>query len=100
LKKMIDKFNARFGTGLIVEPLENSYFGGDVSVAGLLTGQDLLSARERVVGEFVCIPKQMLKSDDAIMLDGMNVNEVSRELGQPVHAINLQDLATLLLNKN
>ena len=96
LKKMMDKFNARFGTRLIVEPLENSYFGGDVSVAGLLTGQDLLRARERVVGNFVLIPKQMLKSDDAIMLDGMNVNEVSRELGQPVHAINLQDLATLL----
>lgn len=96
LKKMMDKFNARFGTRLIVEPLENSYFGGDVSVAGLLTGQDLLRARERVVGDFVFIPKQMLKSDDAIMLDGMNVNEVSRELGQPVHAINLQDLATLL----
>jgi len=33
-------------------------------------------------------------------LDGMNVDEVSRALGQPVHAINLQDLATLLLNKN
>jgi putative radical SAM enzyme (TIGR03279 family) len=100
LKKMIDKFNAQFGTRLIVEPLENSYFGGDVSVAGLLTGQDLLNARERVAGEFVCIPKQMLKSDDAIMLDGMNVDEVSRKLGQPVHAINLQDLATLLLHKN
>jgi putative radical SAM enzyme (TIGR03279 family) len=96
LKKMIDKFNARFGTRLIVEPLENSYFGGDVSVAGLLTGQDLVSARERVTGEFVCIPKQMLKSDDAIMLDGMNVNEVSRALGQPVHAINLQELVSLL----
>jgi putative radical SAM enzyme (TIGR03279 family) len=100
LKKMIDKFNAQFGTRLIVEPLENSYFGGDVSVAGLLTGQDLLQARERVAGEFVCIPKQMLKSDDAIMLDGMNVNDVSRELGQPVHAINLQDLATLLTTHN
>jgi NifB/MoaA-like Fe-S oxidoreductase len=47
-------------------------------------------------GEFVCIPKQMLKSDDSIMLDGMNVNEVSRALGQPVHAINLQELPTLL----
>ena len=100
LKKMIDKFNSQFGTRLIVEPLENSYFGGDVSVAGLLTGQDLLSARERVTGEFVCIPKQMLKSDDAIMLDGMNVDEVSRALGQPVHATNVQDLAALLLNKN
>jgi len=96
LKKMIDKFNARFGTRLIVESLENSYFGGDVSVAGLLTGQDLLNAREKVAGEFVCIPKQMLKSDDSIMLDGMSVNEVSRALGQPVHAINLQDLPTLL----
>ncbi len=97
---MIDKLNARFGTKLVVEPLENSYFGGDVSVAGLLTGQDLLHARERVTGEFVFIPKQMLKSDEAIMLDGMNINEVSRALGQPVHAVNLQELATLLLNKN
>lgn len=100
LQKMIDNFNTRFGTRLIVEPLENSYFGGDVSVAGLLTGQDLLRARERVVGEFVCIPKQMLKSDEAIMLDGMNVNAVSRELGQPVHAVDLQELAGLLTTEN
>ena len=96
LKKMIDTFNTRFGTRLIVEPLENSYFGGDVSVAGLLTGQDLLNASGRAVGEFVCIPKQMLKSDEAIMLDGMNINDVSRALGQPVHAVNLQELASLL----
>ena len=96
LKKMIDTFNSRFGTRLIVEPLENSYFGGDVSVAGLLTGQDLLNASGRAVGEFVCIPKQMLKSDEAIMLDGMNIDEVSLALGQPVHAVNLQELASLL----
>jgi len=100
LRKMIDKLNARFGTKLVVEALENSYFGGDVSVAGLLTGQDLVQARERVTGEFVCIPRQMLKSDEAIMLDGMKLDEVARALGQPVHAINLKELATLLLSKN
>jgi putative radical SAM enzyme (TIGR03279 family) len=100
LRKMIDKMNDRFGTRLKVESLENSYFGGDVSVAGLLTGQDLLSARDRVAGEFVCIPRQMLKSDDEIMLDGMKIAEVSRALGQPVHAVNLQELTTLLLSKN
>lgn len=96
LRRMIDKMNARFGTRLIVEPLENSYFGGDVSVAGLLTGQDLLQARERIAGEFVLIPRQMLKSDEAIMLDGMNIADVSSALGQPVHAVNLQELISLL----
>ena len=100
LKKMIDELNARFETDLVVEPLENGYFGGDVSVAGLLTGQDLLSARDRVTGSLVCIPKQMLKSDEAIMLDGMKLSEVSRALGQPIHAVNLQELGTLLRNKN
>ena len=73
---------------------------GDVSVAGLLTGQDLLQARERIAGEFVVIPRQMLKSDEAIMLDGMHLAEVSRVLGKVVHALNLKDLATLLLNQN
>jgi len=100
LREKIEKLNQRFGTELTVEALENSYFGGDVSVAGLLTGRDLLQARERIAGDFVVIPRQMLKSDEAIMLDGMHLEEVSRALGQPVHALNLKELATLLLNKN
>ena len=100
LRQMIDKWNSRFKTKLRVESLENSYFGGDVSVAGLLTGQDLLAARDRVSGEFVLIPKQMLKSDDAIMLDGMRLDDVAEALGCPVYAVSLEELAQLLLNKN
>ncbi len=100
LRKMVDRMNVRFNTRLAVEPLDNSYFGGDVSVAGLLTGQDLVKAREQVTGDFVLIPKQMLKSDDAIMLDGMNLADVSRAMGKPVHAVNLQEFKAFLLNKN
>lgn len=100
LRKMVDKLNDRFGSRLVVEPVENGYFGGDVSVAGLLTGRDLLSARERITGEFVLIPRQMLKSDEEIMLDGMRLTDVTRELGLPVHAINLDQFASLLTAKN
>ena len=100
LREMIEKWNSRFETKLRVEPLENTYFGGDVSVAGLLTGQDLVAAHDKVTGEFVLIPKQMLKSDDAIMLDGMRITEVAEALGCPVYAVSLEDLAALLLNKN
>ena len=100
LQRLVHKLNEQTGSRLIVEPVENGYFGGDVSVAGLLTGQDLLSARDRVKGEFVLIPRQMLKSDDEIMLDGMRINDVSQSLGVPVHAINLDQFTSLLLQKN
>ena len=35
LGKRIAELNERLGTKIIVEPVENNYFGGDVSVAGL-----------------------------------------------------------------
>ena len=100
LRKLVEKLNKQFGSQLIVEPVENGYFGGDVSVAGLLTGRDLLSARERIKGDFVLIPRQMLKSDEEIMLDGMRLGEVAEGLGVPVHAINLDQFAGLLLQQN
>ena len=100
LRKMVHRFNERFDSRLIVEPVENGYFGGDVSVAGLLTGRDLLSARQRIRGDFVVIPKQMLKSDDEIMLDGMRIEELAQSLQLPVHAVTLDDFASLLLQNN
>jgi putative radical SAM enzyme (TIGR03279 family) len=100
LRKLVDKLNDCCGSQLIVEPVENGYFGGDVSVAGLLTGRDLLSAGERVKGDFVLIPRQMLKSDEEIMLDGMRIGEVAESLRLPVHAINLDQFAEFLSQKN
>jgi NifB/MoaA-like Fe-S oxidoreductase len=42
----------------------------------------------------------MLKSDEEIMLDGMRLGEVAERLGVPVHAINLEQFADLLLQRN
>lgn len=96
LSTYIKRLNKRFGTRLTVEPVENGYFGGDVSVAGLLTGRDLVASRERINGEFVVIPKQMLKSDDEVLLDGMRLDELRSKLGRPVYAVNLEELTSLL----
>ncbi len=100
LQKLIDKLNARFRTRLSVVAVSNGYFGGDVSVAGLLTGRDLLTVSERISGDFVLIPKQVLKSDEAIMLDGMRIEEVQEKLGVPVRAVDLSDLTSFLLSVN
>ena len=99
LKRSIEQLNARFGTKLLVVPVANSYFGGDVSVAGLVTGQDLKAARDQIHGDVVLIPRQMLKSDEAIMLDGATLAEVAETLERPVHAVNLEELAGFLSGK-
>jgi len=97
LRKKIARLNEKFGTRLYVQAVENEYFGGDVSVAGLLTGQDFLNVRDRIRGNFVIIPRVTLKSDEPIMLDGMTLDEVKKQFAQPVHAVDLPALAQMIL---
>jgi putative radical SAM enzyme (TIGR03279 family) len=99
LEPLIKKLNVKFGSALSVTAINNTYFGGDVSVAGLLTGQDLLQAREQIDGEFVLIPKQMLKSDEDVMLDGMKLDQVKEDLGVHMHAISLSELPQVLVSR-
>jgi putative radical SAM enzyme (TIGR03279 family) len=100
LKPLIENLNARFATQLTVAGVENNYFGGDVSVAGLLTGGDLASAREGIRGDFVIIPKTTLKSDEEIMLDGMKLEELTVKLGLPVYPLDLTAFAQFLYRYN
>jgi putative radical SAM enzyme (TIGR03279 family) len=99
-KPLIENFNSRFGTQLAVVGVENKYFGGDVSVAGLLTGGDLVSARKQISGEFVIVPRSTLKSDEEIMLDGMTLEELTVKLGLPVHPFDLKSFAQFLVQQN
>ncbi|MDX6694897.1 MAG: hypothetical protein QOF02_2500 [Blastocatellia bacterium] len=96
LKDLLERLNARFGARLSVLALENRYFGGDVSVAGLLTGEDLLAAREQLRGDSLVIPGSMLKSGDTVMLDGRKLDELERELGLPIHALDFDGLAQMI----
>ncbi|MGI8734981.1 MAG: DUF512 domain-containing protein [Pyrinomonadaceae bacterium] len=96
LSEQIAKLNAQAGTRLHVQGVENTYFGGDVSVAGLLTGVDLLAARDRIRGEFVVIPKATLKSDEEILLDGMSLEELRRKFGVMIHAADISSFAQLV----
>ena len=93
LKRMIDNLNGKLGTRLHVLAVENEYFGGDVSVAGLLTGGDFLAARERVRGEFAIIPRVALKSDEPVMLDGMRLEALQQQFEVPLYAFDFTQLA-------
>ena len=84
----------------MVAPVVNDYFGGDVSVAGLLTGGDFLAARAQVRGDFVIIPRLSLKSDEPVFLDGVRFEELERQFDRPVHAFDFDQLASFLQTKS
>jgi putative radical SAM enzyme (TIGR03279 family) len=96
LKRQIDRLNQQFETNFNVIAVENGYFGGDVSVAGLLTGGDFLAARGKIRGDFAIIPKAALKSDEEIMLDGTTLSELCEHLGLPIYSCDLTSFARLI----
>jgi putative radical SAM enzyme (TIGR03279 family) len=71
-----------------VIPVENRFFGASVTVAGLLTGSDLLHGlRDKDLGGRVLIPSGMLRRGEDVFLDDMTVSELSEKLGVPVIAV-------------
>jgi putative radical SAM enzyme (TIGR03279 family) len=95
LSDLIERLNERFGTRLHVSAVENDYFGSDIVVAGLMTGRDVLAARNQMKGSFVVVPSAAFKSDEPIMLDGMRLAELESKLGLPVHALDFDGFARM-----
>ncbi len=84
LKKAVDEMNAEFDTRLHVAAVENTFFGGGVTVAGLLSGIDFLKARDHFRGDFLMIPPHCYREHDLKFLDGMTVGELTSELVLPI----------------
>jgi hypothetical protein len=89
LAEQISKYNALTGSRLSVLAVPNTYFGGDVAVAGLLSGRDFLNVREQIDGDFVIIPRHTIKSDEPIFMDGMTFEELKRSFDVPVFDLDL-----------
>jgi putative radical SAM enzyme (TIGR03279 family) len=96
LRRQIERMNRRFGTRLHVVAVENEYFGGDVCVAGLLTGGDFIAARPQLRGDFAIIPRVALKSDEPVMLDGMRLEDLREQFDVPLYAFDFSSLAGAL----
>ncbi len=62
--------------------IRNDFFGHTITVAGLVTGQDLIAQlRGNTHGDRLLIPANMLRSGERVFLDDVTVDDVERELG-------------------
>lgn len=89
-----------------VYPVTNYFFGEKITVAGLLTGQDLSEQlREKNLGERLFLSCNVLRDGETVFLDDMTVEELENTLQTPVgivksdgkdfvHAILLEDISS------
>ena len=62
-------------------PIPNRWFGGNVHVAGLVTGSDLIEElRDKPLSDPLLIPHNMLRETEEVFLDGMTLNDVEQAL--------------------
>lgn len=81
--------------------VENQFFGKDITVTGLLTGQDILAALQEAPDKRsgVIIPGVSLRSGENIFLDDYTLNDLSKDLDSDVRvANNGVELKHILLN--
>ncbi len=88
LNTLVSQAKARFpAIKARVLAVRNCFFGETITVAGLLTGQDLLVQLTGVACERILIPDVMLRHENDCFLDDMTPEQLEEELGVPVEVI-------------
>ena len=83
LKRLMDEHPVT-GADVRVYGLENRFFGSTVTVAGLITGGDLVRQMKNTDAETILITECMLRSEGDRFLDDMTLEEAKKLLGRPI----------------
>ena len=68
--------------------IRNEFFGEEITVAGLITGQDLMKQLKDVeLGEYLLLPDTMLRSGESVFLDDYTVSDVEKALQIPIRIV-------------
>lgn len=88
LKKFVDRLSERENVHIEILPVENRFFGTSITVAGLLTGRDVIKAAlDRTDGhEILLIPDVVLNGEDRF-LDNITLRDIEEALGIPARKI-------------
>ena len=76
------------GLDIRVYAIENRYFGEEITVAGLITGEDLTAQLAgKPLGEALIIPAVMLRHEQDRFLDDMPLTKAQQLLGVEIRPV-------------
>ncbi len=75
-------------THISVYDIRNDFFGEQITVAGLLTGQDIVAQlKDQKLGERLILPQCVLRSGEDVFLDDMHVPDLEKSLQVPIDIV-------------
>ena len=82
MRTRMDELEKKFeGLKINLYPIENTFFGPEITVTGLITGGDLITQlKDKELGEYLILCGDMLKDDADIFLDDVTLEEVKEKL--------------------
>lgn len=83
------------GLQITVHAISNDFFGSTVTVAGLLTAQDIARQLGDLQGEEFLIPQVMLKADEDLFLDDQSVEWLEEKINGRARIVENNGLAFL-----
>jgi len=88
MRELIETFNQKYPNIKVdIVTIVNNFFGENITVAGLLTGQDIISQlRNREPGDYVLIPACALNHENRF-LDDVHIDDVAKEIKKPVYPV-------------
>ena len=103
IRKLAEQVTAKYPRMHIhVYCIENTFFGEQITISGLLTGQDIeRQLKGRELGDELLLPCNVLKADEDIFLDDMSLSALSESLQVPVNIIQSegQDFVNKIISK-
>ena len=104
LKELVKDLNEVYpNIHVDVVEVTNHFFGPQITVSGLLTGQDIVAQlKGRSLGSELLLPVNVLRSGEDVLLDDMHINEIEKSLQVPVRIVqsNGNDLFDALVSQS
>ena len=82
IDKIAEKLNKIKNLSVMVNPVKSDYWGQDITVAGLITTDDLIKTVKNIDADIVIIPSVMLRPYSEDFLDGKNLSYVKEKTGK------------------
>lgn len=89
LEKLVREIEKVYpGRNVHVYPIRNDFFGESITVAGLITGQDLIAQlKDKTLGDRLLLPAVMFKSGEEVFLDDITKTQAEDALQIPINIV-------------